>query len=220
MSRARGHAARSIAIPLPPLAPFHGEGLEPRGDYEAVEFVDCDFSGEDAADASFVECRMRRCLVDGLSLARARIAECWFEEVHGGRLDATGSACRDSVLSGVRLGALTASDATWSGVRIRGGKLNFVDLSASRLSHLTFESCEIGELDLTDADARTVGFVDCGVEILTVAGARLSNVDLSGARLTQLRGIDSLRGAVVSREQLNDLAPLLAEHLGLEVREV
>jgi hypothetical protein len=43
-------------------------------------------------------------------------------------------------------------------------------------------------------------------------------VDLSGARLRSLVGVESLRGAIVSHEQLVDLAPILAEHLGLEVR--
>jgi hypothetical protein len=43
-------------------------------------------------------------------------------------------------------------------------------------------------------------------------------VDLSGARLRSLVGVESLRGAIVSHEQLVDLAPILAEQLGLEVR--
>jgi hypothetical protein len=33
-----------------------------------------------------------------------------------------------------------------------------------------------------------------------------------------LIGIDNLRGAIISRAQLSDLAPLLAEQLGLDVR--
>jgi hypothetical protein len=43
-------------------------------------------------------------------------------------------------------------------------------------------------------------------------------VDLSGAKLRSLVGVESLRGAIVSHEQLVDLAPLLAAELGLEVR--
>jgi hypothetical protein len=43
-------------------------------------------------------------------------------------------------------------------------------------------------------------------------------VDLSGARLRTLVGIESLRGAIIGYSQLVDLAPLLAAQLGLEVR--
>jgi hypothetical protein len=43
-------------------------------------------------------------------------------------------------------------------------------------------------------------------------------VDLSGARLQTVIGVDNLRGAIVSPEQVVDLAALLAVQLGLEVR--
>jgi len=56
----------------------------------------------------------------------------------------------------------------------------------------------------------------CG---LNVAEATLSKVDLSGARLKTLVGVESLRGAIIGRDQLLDLAPLLAAQLGVEVRE-
>jgi hypothetical protein len=52
---------------------------------------------------------------------------------------------------------------------------------------------------------------------LNVTGATLSRVDLSGVRLRSLIGVESLRGAIVSRRQLLDLAPVLAAQLGLEI---
>ena len=61
-------------------------------------------------------------------------------------------------------------------------------------------------------------FVDCNIDELNVAGATLSGVDLTGARLRSLIGVESLRGAIVSSEQLIDLAPILAAQLGLEGR--
>ena len=51
-----------------------------------------------------------------------------------------------------------------------------------------------------------------------MSGATLARVDLSGARLRSLVGVESLKGAIVSHAQLVDLAPLLAAQLGLEVR--
>ena len=68
------------------------------------------------------------------------------------------------------------------------------------------------------ANLRSVGFVDCSIDELNVAGATLSDVDLSGATLHKLIGVESLRGAIVSEAQLTDLAPILAAELGLEVR--
>ena len=65
MKRARG-AARDRAVALPHLTRFEGDGLEPRRDYDAIDFVDRDFTGQDASDARFLECRLQRCCLDGL----------------------------------------------------------------------------------------------------------------------------------------------------------
>ena len=219
MAKARGQRTEPPqAIELPALAPFAGTELEADGDYEAVDFVDRDFAGQAAADAAFLGCRIERCRLDGLSMPRVRIAECLLAEVHAVSLDVSDSTWRDSLVTDGRLGVMTATGATWRGVRLRGGKLNFVDLRAARLTDVVFEACVIGELDLADAELRSVCFVASTVDEMNVAGAKLSAVDLSGATLGVLRGIGSLRGAIVSEAQLLDLAPLLAEHVGLEVR--
>lgn len=219
MARTKGRRNEPAhAITLPELTPFVGPSLETHADYEAVDFIDRDFTGQNASDAAFLGCRVERCCLDGLSMQRVRIAECLLADIHAVSIDITESVWRDSLVAGGRLGALTASGATWTAIRVRGGKLNFVDLTAARLTDVVFEGCVIGELDLADALLRSVRFTACTVDELNVAGAKLTRVDLSGATLGVLRGVGSLRGAIVSREQLLDLAPLLAEHVGLEVR--
>ena len=180
--------------------------------------MDCDFTDQDAGDARFLECRLERCRVDGLSLPRARITETLLSEVHGTSIDLADSTWRDSHVSGGRLGAVTLIGATWTGIRVRGCHLGFVNLAGAEFEDVRFEGCEIGSLDARTARLRSVTFVDCAVGELNVAGATLSKVDLSGARLRSLVGVESLRGAIVSDTQLADLAPLLARELGLEVR--
>jgi hypothetical protein len=56
------------------------------------------------------------------------------------------------------------------------------------------------------------------VGTLTVEEARLEGLDLTGGRIGGVRGVGSLRGTVVSATQLLELAPLLAAHLGIDVR--
>jgi uncharacterized protein YjbI with pentapeptide repeats len=114
---------------------------------------------------------------------------------------------------------LTLAGAGWTDVRVRRVKLGFVNLAGARLEDVAFEECEIGSLDAGSAQLRSVAFVDCAVAELNVAEATLSKVDLSGARLKTLVGVESLRGAIIGRDQLLDLAPLLAAQLGVEVRE-
>lgn len=218
MKQAGRRAAPDQPFRLPALDPFDGDDLEAGHDYEAIEFVDRDFTGQDAIDARFLACRLERCLLDGLSMRRARFVGSLLDEVRGASIDFTDSTWRDSLISGGRLGAVVLVSAAWDGVRVRGSKLDFVNLAGGQVEDVIFERCEIGSLDLRGARLRSVSFVDCSLNELNVSEATLSKVDLSGARLHTVIGVDNLRGAKISHEQLIDLAPLLAAQLGLEVR--
>lgn len=204
---------------LPDLTPFDGGRLEADGDHVAIDFVDLDFAGADAPDARFLECRLLRCGLDGASLRRSRIAECLLSDVHATTVDFADSTWRDSRMAGGRLGAVTMVGATWTGVRVRGSHFGFLNVAGAHLQDVLFEGCEIGSLDARGAELQSVVFVDCRVDELNVAGATLSKVDLSGATLRTLVGVESLRGAIISHEQLVDLAPLLAAQVGLEVHD-
>ena len=205
--------------PAADLEVFDGDRLEADRDYDAVAFVDRDLAGQSADDARFLGCRLERCGVDGLSMRRARLIESVLVDIDGTTVDLADSAWRESRMTGGRIGAVMLAGATWHGVRVRGSKLGFVNLAGAALEDVVFEACEIGTVDVRSARLRSVAFVDCIVDELDVAGATLSKVDLSGAILRSLVGIGSLRGAIVGRGQLLDLAPLLAAQLGLDVRD-
>ena len=151
-------------------------------------------------------------------MRRARFSECLLDDLHATSLDAADSVWRDTLLTVRRVGALLATGASWSSVRVRGGRLDLVDLSGAKLAGVAFEGCVIGELDLGTAEARDLRFEGCKIELLDVGGARLGGADLTGAVLGAVRGVAGLRGATITAEQLVDLAPQLAAHLGLKVR--
>jgi uncharacterized protein YjbI with pentapeptide repeats len=205
-------------IALPRLEAFDDGSLQTHGDYDAVEFVDLDLGDQNATNANFLDSRLERCRLDRLLMRRARVVDCLLADVHAVTVDLTESVWRDSLMTGGRLGAMTAPGAKWARVRVRGAKLDFVNLRGAQLQDVVFDGCVIGEIDVTDAELTMVGFVDSNVDDLNLQGASLSQVDLSRATLRTLRGLDNLRGAIVSQDQLLDLAPLLAEHLGLKVR--
>lgn len=66
---------------------------------------------------------------------------------------------------------------------------------------------------------RRLGFRNCTVETLVLTGATLKDVDLRGAELRHITGIDYLRGATVSPLQLQELAAHLAEQMGISVAD-
>lgn len=212
----RPEPPREIAMPEV-LTPFAGDALIPRGDYDAVHFAGFDFAGQAADDAAFLGCRLERCGLDGVSMRRARISETLLDELHATSIDAADSIWRDSLLTVRRIGALLAIGATWSSVRVRGGRLDLVDLSGAKLAGVAFEGCSIGELDLGTVEARDLTLTSCEIELLDVSGARLVRADITGARIGAVKGVDGLRGATITPAQLVDLAPRMAAHLGIKI---
>ena len=204
-------------VALPALTRRGRDVPEARGDYEAIELADLDLAGRSGQGATFTACRIARCHLDGLDLRQSRMADSLLIDNHATSLDASDAAWRESIVSGGRFGALVAAGATWTGVRLRGLKLDYLDLSGARVVGVVFEDVVIGELELAGADLRSVRFESSAIEILNASSARFSDVDLSGARLRTIGGIASLRGATISPEQLIDVAPLLAAHLGIIV---
>ena len=205
-------------VSFPPLTAFDGD-LADGEDYEAVEIAARDLGGASAVGASFLGCRLGRCGIDGIRLDRARLTECHVVEITAASIHAGDSSWRDALLEEARVGALLASGSTWDLVRLRGIKANLVDLRVARLTDVVFEDCTIGELDLGSAELRAVRFERTTIDDLSVEGARLTDVDLVGAQLGVVRGIAGLRGASICPVQLLDLAPLLAAHLWITVRE-
>jgi uncharacterized protein YjbI with pentapeptide repeats len=205
-------------VVLPSLTRWPGPTLEDHGDYEALGLVERDLAGQVAVSAAFMGCRIERCRLDDLDLRHARIIESLLADNDATSLNAAEGTWRDSLVTGGRIGALTASTATWSGIRLRGIKLDFLDLSGARVSTTVVEDCVIGELELAEADLRTVRFPGSSIEILGTSNTRLTDVDLSGARLRTIASIAGLRGATLSMDQLIDLAPLLAADAGIRIK--
>ena len=152
-------------------------------------------------------------------MRRARFVETLVADLKAVTVDLAESIWRDSMLTGGRLGVAAAPGAQLTRVRLRGVKVDFLNLRGATLQDVVFEDCAFGEVDVSDASLTDVEFPGSRVDALVVRGATLSQVDLSGATLQALSGLDNLRGAIVSAAQLLDLAPLLADHLGIAVRD-
>ena len=204
---------------LPELTPHAGEPLATHGDYDAVSFTDLDLSGQNANNARLLDCALLRCRADGLLLRRARLVETLVADLQAATIDLTESVWRDSLVTGGRLGAAAAPSAKLTRVRLRGAKIDFLNLRGATLQDVVFQDCVLGEVDAGEATLTDVDFPGSRVDSLGVRNATLARVDLSGATLQTLSGLDHLRGAIVSAAQLLDLAPLLADHLGIVVSD-
>lgn len=195
--------------------------LRAHGDFEALAFVSADephaLQGADLPGLGLSECTLTGLDLSDVRMIDSHLRETRFDGVTASVLAAQGGDWRDVELRSSRIGAVELYESAWHSVRLHGCKLGFINLRASELVDVVFEDCTIDELDLGDVKATRVGFEGCRIGVLEASHARLVDVDLRGCDLDQVRGVASLRGAVVSFDQLLGLAPALAAELGLRV---
>ncbi|MEU4729147.1 pentapeptide repeat-containing protein [Streptomyces sp. NPDC023588] len=211
-------AARRAEVRLPGLSAWEGGELEPDGDYDALEFADLDLTGHDAAGARFMDCAVRRCVLDEAGLAKARFLDSVLEGVRGVGTDLSEASLRDVELVDARLGGVRMHGGVLERVVVRGGKIDYLNLRGARLRDVVFEGCVLVEPDFGGAVLERVEFRDCALRGVDFSGVRMVDVDLRAASVLEIaRGVEALAGAVISPGQLFELAPALAVQLGVRV---
>ena len=91
-------------------------------------------------------------------------------------------------------------------------------LSQLQRCHIMFRDCEIGELDGNDAKFSRIAFAGTRIDVLSLQHAICADVDLRGARLREIRNVDSLHGTTMSLEQIADLSEVFARSIGIRTQ--
>ena len=216
------------ACPRPPVlaAPDLGRLRDGEADelaagemVEDLELVEADLSSGDLSALTLLSCRFSEVFANDTDLAAARLVDCRLERLSATYLHSPRSTWRTVELVDSRIGAWELYDADVESLLIEDCRLGFTNLAGTALRDVLIRATRIDELDLTGIDAQQVRFEDCQVGTLRLHGGSLSDVDLRGLEMTVVSGVGSLAGATVSSGQLSELAPLLAQHLGLRVTD-
>jgi len=210
------------AAPAPDLAAeaaLERTGSPPEAGWthEGVLFGGLDVAALDAAETRLVGCVLSDLHAEELSLSRARVLDCRVRGLVSTTARWPSSTWQDVVVEQPRIGALTAPAATMTRVSVTGGRIDFADLRETTLTDVIFTDCDLRDLDAMGARWTRVRFQDCRLGALELGSATLRDVDVSTSELSAVAGVGSLRGLTVSGVQLLQLAPAMAEHLGLVV---
>lgn len=191
-----------------------------REEYEAVAYADIARDMWEVGVGTTIDgCRFSGLDLGSWTLRGARVVESAFDGVDVPALSAARATLRDVEIRDSRFGSIEAYDGAWRGIRLTRCRLGYVNLRATELLDVAFEDCTIDEMDLLDATARRVAFPGSRIGTLNVGGARLTDVDLRGAQLREVVGMAGLRGATISPEQLQLMAPALAELAGIRLED-
>lgn len=162
-------------------------------------------------------CRIHMADVMELVLERARLIDTRLAEPDVMHLTGTDSTWRSVHVDGGRIAAWDMSGGVLDAVDVAGAQLGYVNLRDATLADVSMRDCRIQTLDLAGATVRRVGLPGCVIGELVVTRADLDELDLRGARLDRVEGVAHLSGAMVSVEQLLDLAPALAQAAGISI---
>jgi uncharacterized protein YjbI with pentapeptide repeats len=92
-----------------------------------------------------------------------------------------------------------------------------VNFRGASLAEVSFDECLLRHVDFAGAKLTKTVFTRSRLVESDFTGVTLDQVDLRGAELGIIIGPDSLRGAIVTTAQLAEIAPLIAENLGIVV---
>ncbi|MEU4682693.1 pentapeptide repeat-containing protein [Streptomyces xinghaiensis] len=197
-----------------------GGRLAPEAVHDTLHFDGDTFEDADSGSARFAECAFSSVSFIGGRLRRARFNDVW---LHTSRLVGTDLAETDwldaEVVSG-SLAGLEMFGAELRRVTFHQCKFDSVNFRATTLRDVSFRDCLLRDVDFSGAALTDVTFPGSDLDGVRFEKARLERTDLRGAvRLGITAGYDSLRGAVIDNAQLLAIAPMLAQALGITVRD-
>jgi uncharacterized protein YjbI with pentapeptide repeats len=203
----------AAALTRSPLALAAGE------QYDGVHFDQAELTGADGSGAIFMECALTRLTLSDCRLTQARFSDVWLQDV---RLISAGLArtsWRDVTFTGAVIAGAEAFGSLLRRVRFDRCKLDSVNFRDCDLTEVTFDNCVLRNVDFSTARLTRVAFPDSKLAATTLVKVTLDRVDLRGAELGLTVDPTALRGAIVSTAQLLDLAPLLADSIGIIVKD-
>ena len=152
---------------------------------------------------------IRDCGMDDIILYKCELPALKVPKLSGDRIEFM--SCR---MSGVQIYESTLRD-----VLFQGSKLDLANFRFAKLKNVIFDSCELKDIDFIGVEFDNVKLVNCELENADFSNSKIIKLDLRSNQLNNIKGIMSLKGAIVSSSQLIAIAPQLAIEAGLIVQD-
>ncbi len=191
--------------------------LEPHESREGERFDGGDLTDVDLSGVGLTECVLDAVTLTDAGLRGARFVDCLVNSSFATSLVAARSSWRRVRIDNARWGSAELFDSEFESVIISGGKIDFLNFRGARLTDVLVENAQITELDLASVIGTRVAIRNCRIETLDFTRATCLDVDLRASTFERVLGIQGMRGAILSEQQLADFAPIMAAQLGIRV---
>jgi len=215
----------TVEAPLPPRPPDIAAALG-RADADDVirdrRVEESELDGVDLAGLSLHNLRVRDSRLRGVDLSGSALAGLdvadavvhegsWANTIAGQativRLEATGLRG-----TGAQFAEAALTDCTFADCR-----LDLTSFRFAQLERIVFRDCRLEEAYFYGATLRSVRFEKCVLTRATIETATFDRCELRGCELTDLTGVEQLRGTRMPWPDVVQIAGLLAAATGIDV---
>ncbi len=217
---------KAAPILPPPLAPEAPSGtlvgehaaVSSHDEWEDERIVDTDLSGQVATQVRLTRCELHRVVftgaqLRGLSLVDVLAVDCEFS---GALLHE--AAWQRVELRNCRMGGVVLSQTRLHHVRIVDCKLDEANLRLAHADHVQMTDCSLLDADFYEAEITKSVLDGCDLRGSDFSKASVQDLRLGRSRLDGIRGAMSMRGVVLTGDQVLPLALSLFSDLHIEIQ--
>lgn len=172
----------------------------------------------DMTAAALLNCEFRNLAIDTIIAERTHVNHVLTDSCRTALLDICSIGMENSIAVRCAFGAVRTNAAKIIGMEIRGCRIDYLNCRDAICRDIMFRDCEIGELDGNGARLSRIAFTGTRIDVLTLQHAICTDVDLRGARLREIRNVDSLHGTTMSLAQITDLSAVFARSIGIRTQ--
>ncbi|HST55443.1 MAG TPA: pentapeptide repeat-containing protein [Solirubrobacteraceae bacterium] len=210
-------AAHAPDIDLEQLEAIAVESLQAQFDLEDVLLCAASLPDTNAGSGRFKRVHLKDVELGASKLRAVQLADVLAERVEAANGDWGGAQLRRTLVSDARLTGLDLAEAHFEDVSFKGCKLDYANFRHSTIERVSFEDCVLTGADFQGARIHLTLFSRCQLQGADFSKAELSLVDLRSSELSFAGSVLGLRGAIIDPLQLMELAPALAQELGITV---
>lgn len=172
----------------------------PLGDCVELHLLDCELHNTSFANAPEVELHIERTSLSTCDLSQARIRTLISSTITGGKLVGT-----------------DLSGATMSDVVFQASTFRYLSLRMADLTRVAFIDSDLSELDLYDSTLTDVAFEGSKLVDVSIDSCQLDRVDFRDAEHLGLTSTNSMKGSIISEDQVLALAFQFALSSGVDI---
>jgi uncharacterized protein YjbI with pentapeptide repeats len=214
-SKALGNAESVLA--LDELESISVLDLQADTTVEGVLLEGAELESIEAPSVRLTEMALRRVNLSGSTLRRVHVRDVLAETVNVANGSWQYAKVHSTTFTDCAMVGLDSSGSEIGASTFAACRMDLANLRMSNFNDVIFSNCSLREVDFYESRLRRVRFESCELQEADFNLATLDSVDFRGSSIANLRGIGSLRGAIIDGSQLIDLAPALASEFGILV---